>query len=358
MKERSKRTLITCAAVLGLLLLGITVTLILRRGDRDASAETVLASGSETAESFDSEYWDSESTTAARTKEETESSESQSSETGATPEYTLKVTVLNVGQGSAAVLESSGEYMVIDCGDIDHAQTIVAYLKKVNPEKIKYLCLTHHDLDHVGGAKGVLLNFPVSEIWIADYEADTRTYYSLMETIKNTGIASLTPKPGRVFTLGACTVSINGPVKAYEEENSNSIAMTITDGTSTVYFGGDATVESETDTILSGYSVDSDVYVCNHHGSSTSSSELFVEALSPRYTIISCDGINGGYGHPTRKVLNTLKKAGSELYRTDTQGDIIFYFKGENGMFFEQEPTDNWEPGIFIESWNTINQAA
>ena len=330
-----------------------------------------MISGSESAEPFDQDYWtsipESEKPVTKEAKEDTSGLESpaphdesaedfKETETDPQKDWSLKVTVLNVGQGSAAVLVSPGktgpEYMVVDCGDTDHAQTIVSFLLRENPDSVRYLCLTHFDLDHIGGAKGVLKNFPVSSVWLSDYEADTRSYFSLMDYIRQNSVNTVLPKPGETFEFGECEITIVGPVKHYEEENSNSIAFIICDQyDNAAYFGGDATREAEEDSLNQGYLADADVLLVNHHGSSTSTSENFVAALSPEYAVISCDGPNGGYGHPTGRVLNTLKKQGCRLYRTDTQGDIIFYFERENGVRFEiEDPVENWEPGIYIET--------
>ncbi len=289
-------------------------------------------------------------TLSGKTDVRTDASEEMQNAVSAPPEkHTLKCTVLNVGQGSAAVFESGGRYLVVDTGSGSHAQNTVAYLKKQNAERIEILCLTHWDADHIGGCVGVLKNFSCDRILSAGYEGNTRTYRSFTEEITDQQKELTVPSPGDEFSFGDCTLRMNGPVRLYENENSNSLSMTVSDGINTVYIGGDATEESEKDMTAAGLIRHADVYICNHHGSSSSSCEAFISALSPSYAVISCDGENGGYGHPAKKVLNRLLNAGAAIYRTDSQGDIVFYFDGEGHVIFEKEPTDNFEPGVFTE---------
>ena len=89
-------------------------------------------------------------------------------------------------------------------------------------------------------------------------------------------------------------------------------------------FMGDAGVETEKE-ILKKYNLsDIDVLKVGHHGSKTSSSEYFIDEMSPKYSVISV-GKNNRYGHPNKEVLNNLEN--SKIYRTDQDGSIMFKIK-------------------------------
>jgi len=87
---------------------------------------------------------------------------------------------------------------------------------------------------------------------------------------------------------------------------------------------GDAGVEVENDLIEKYYLKDIDILKIGHHGSKTSSSELFVDEINPKYSIISV-GKNNRYGHPNDSVLDNLED--SKIYRTDINGSIMFQIK-------------------------------
>ncbi len=302
----------------------------------------ILASGSAEAENLDP-YWTSD--TVDNPAEQVVSVPWLGGMEGM-PGYTLKGTVLYVGQGSAAVFCSGGEYVIVDCGSSSgYEQNLIAFLKKLEPVSIKYLILTHWDVDHIASAKGVLQNFQVDTVIGSGYtlSEEFRTYTSLMGYISENAVPFIVPAAGSRYFFGDCEITFNGPVREYEDENSNSLSMIISDGKSSLYIGGDTTVESEKDIIGSGAELKSDIYICNHHGSSSSSCKAFIEAVSPEYTVISC-GSGNDYGHPARTVLERIQDSGSALYRTDTQGDINFWLY-ESGPVFELLPTDNWEPG-------------
>ena len=328
----------------------IIVIAIIARGIASLFSETpseTIIQGTEESGSFDSAYWNSAKT---ETKPSASSDNSMTGEQETVPDigsHSLYCVILDVGQGSCTILESGGEYVVIDTGDTDHAQVPVAYLKKIGVSEIKYIINTHWDNDHCGATLGLYKNFTCGPLIGADYVAETRTYQSVHEQINEGFIEFIVPKIGDIYQFGSCRILVNGPVRYdYEEENSNSISMIVTDGYSRMYIGGDTTIESEADILATGADVDCDIYLCNHHGSSTSTSAEFVRAMTPNDTIISC-GKDNDYGHPARRVLKTLQESGTSLYRTDMQGDIILTFYGNQGYRFEEAPCDDWTPGVY-----------
>ena len=115
--------------------------------------------------------------------------------------------------------------------------------------------------------------------------------------------------------------------KIYDNENDNSNVMYLNIDNYKVLFMGDASTKVEED-ILKKYNIENiDILKVGHHGSNTSSSNIFVNEIKPNYSIISV-GKNNKYGHPNIEVLNTLKK--SIIYRTDEDGSIIFRLKNDN----------------------------
>ena len=278
----------------------------------------------------------------------TDDAEDPESDDGETVFSEISVTILVVGQGSAALIESAGEYALIDTGSTDRAQVPIAVLKRIGAERITLLVNTHWDNDHCGATIGILKNFQVEHFAGAGYETETRTYQRIREYLAEEKIELEISKPGDTYTVGSCCITIVGPVRTdYEGENNRCISLILSDGKSRVFFGGDTEVEGESDLLASGVDLDCDVYICNHHGSADASSRPFLEALSPEYTVISC-GRDNEYGHPAKRTLDTIRDCGSLLYRTDLQGDIVFRMT-EKGLVFEQDPTEDWTPGVYMQ---------
>ncbi len=264
--------------------------------------------------------------------------------------YRALIHILDVGQGSAALIESGGEFMLIDGADADYSSYVVAYLKARGVQKLKYVIATHYDADHINGIVGALNVFEVETIMGPDYAADTHIYSSLMNTIDEKGYDMIHPQVGDEYHMGLLKFTILGPCGTeYEDENSYSIAVRITDGNSSVLIAGDATAVSEAEMVANAkvndqLSLASDIYVVNHHGSSTSSSGVFVKAVSPSYLVISC-GKGNEYGHPHSSVMKTLENSGAALFRTDLQGDILFAFTWD-GIVWMQEAVSDWSVGV------------
>ena len=353
-KPHSRKTVRLTGIILAVIILAavamITVPILIHMiPEKPESVIETLIEGTVESGSFDEEYWNSPATqkpAAEPAGTENAKQESAGNEIDDIGSHSLYCTILDVGQGSCAVLESGGEYVVIDTGDTAHAQVPVAFLKRIGVTDIKYVVNTHWDNDHCGATIGIYRNFNCGPLIGADYEADTRTYSSIREMIDG-GVEFIAPKPGQEFQFGSCSILVNGPVRYdYEEENSNSISMIVTDGYTRMYIGGDTTVESEEDIIASGADLDIDIYICNHHGSNSSTGKSFVSELTPDDTVISC-GKDNDYGHPAKRVLETLQESGTTLYRTDIQGDIVMTFYGNQGYRFDQEPCNDWTPGVY-----------
>lgn len=104
--------------------------------------------------------------------------------------------------------------------------------------------------------------------------------------------------------------------------NNNSIVIRVEHGENTFLFAGDAAEESEADMMVSGLPLQAQVLKVGHHGSSSSTSKAFLDAVHPDYAVISC-GRDNSYGHPTAETLTTLREAGVQVFRTDEQGSIV-----------------------------------
>ena len=117
-------------------------------------------------------------------------------------------------------------------------------------------------------------------------------------------------------------ISLAPNADSYADLNSYSIVAKLTCGQKSFLFTGDAEADSEEEMLHAGYDLRSDVLKCGHHGSSTSTSAAFLQAVQPTYAVISC-GVDNDYGHPHRETLDKLNDAGVQIYRTDEQDTIL-----------------------------------
>ncbi len=247
-------------------------------------------------------------------------------------EQTMTVHFIDVGQGDAAlIVMPSGETMLIDAGPNASEKNLLAYLEKISVKTIDYAIFTHPHEDHIGGADSVLRTYPVETVILPDADASTATYERMLDAIDDADCACITAQSGDTYSLGAAQFTILAPNSdTYNNTNNYSIVLRLTYGKSAFLFTGDAEILSE-DEILSIYGtagLRADVLKLGHHGSSTSTSDPFLDAVSPQIAIASC-GRGNEYGHPHLETREKLTKRGITFLRTDVNGTIRILTDGE-----------------------------
>ncbi len=240
---------------------------------------------------------------------------------------TLEVIYLDVEQADATLLFCDGETMLIDTGYWEDVDILLDYLEAYEVETIDYLVLTHADSDHIGGAADVLREFEVEEVFFSDFEKENSSYMSLLDALSEEGLTAWLPEPGYTVDFGGATVTFLGPVGEWDTPNNTSICLRIDHGVNSFLFTGDAEGEAEEALVESGQELAATVYKVGHHGSYTSSTETFLNAVKPQYAVISC-GEENDYGHPHTSTLKRLEAVGAQIYRTDTQGTLVFVSDG------------------------------
>ncbi len=257
---------------------------------------------------------------------------------------------IDVGQGDATLLCSpDGEYMLIDCGPTASGEYLVKYLKDVGVDTLEYLILTHPHEDHYGGTPDVIDAFAVENFIIHQDFYETYPYDIYIDTFsyfKDTEI--IYAEAGDKFEFADCAdFMILSPKEAdFENLNNSSMSLKLVFGSTSFLFTGDAESRLEKEMLASGYNLDSDVFQAGHHGSSTSNKKSFVNAVSPRYAVISC-GEDNDYGHPHKETVETFEKCGVEMLRTDEMSNIVLFSDGSAVGFAEdfgdgerQQPKD------------------
>ncbi|AGB19619.1 ComEC/Rec2 family competence protein [Thermoanaerobacterium thermosaccharolyticum] len=255
----------------------------------------------------------------------------------------LKVHFLDVGQGDSIFIQSpSGKTMLIDAGVPQMGNKVVNYLKNLGVKKIDILVGTHPHEDHIGGMDYVIDNFDIGQFYMPKVTTNTKTFEYVLNAARNKGLKIDVAKAGVSLDLGpeasAMMIAPNGT--KYDDLNEYSAVIKLNYGDTSFLFTGDAGAESEKEMINQGYDLKSDVLKIGHHGSSTSTTAAFLDAVDPEYAVISC-GKGNDYGHPHSVTLKKLKARNIPVYRTDECGTIVATSDGHSISF-------NVKPGDYV----------
>ncbi|CDI48874.1 ComEC/Rec2 family competence protein [Clostridium tetani] len=265
---------------------------------------------------------------------------SEQSPTSKSNNGNLKVHYINVGQGDSILVQQDNENMLIDAGPNSSSEKLVNYLKQNGIKEIKYLVATHPHEDHIGGMNKVINNFKVESVYMPKKIANTKTFKNMVEAMKKNNLKAKTPHVGDKINLGDAKFTILWP-NEQEQNNTNNYSIVLKGqyGKNTFLFTGDAEQLVEKSILGNNTDIRAEVLKLGHHGSSTSTSDKFLEKVNPKYAVASCEKGNS-YGHPHREIVKKLKDKNIKLYRTDENGDIVLISDGKNIKF-------NVEPGSY-----------
>ena len=244
----------------------------------------------------------------------------------------LRVDFLNVGQADCALLSTNGHYMVIDGGNNGDADRILSYLEGQGVEKLDAVVGTHPHEDHIGSLDAIINHFDVDAVYMPKIMHTSKTFEDVLDAVANKGLKIKSPSPGDTIDFNGLEIEVLGPQREYKDFNNNSIVLKVNAGETAFLFTGDAEETAEKDILQAGYDLQADVLKVGHHGSSTSSSQAFLQAVKPKYAVISV-GVGNSYHHPEEEALQRLQSIGAEIYRTDLQGDIVCTTDGKNIAF-------------------------
>lgn len=250
-----------------------------------------------------------------------------------------KVWFFDVGQGDSELIQTPGGlHVLIDAGTAECAEDLVLQLQQLGVRRLDAVIATHPHADHIGGMDKVLQQFAVGSYYMPEIAGDavptTATYTRVLEALDSRGIPASRAEPGvEVVREQGCTLELLAPRgSGYKDLNNYSAAAMLTVGEKKFLFTGDAEKESEREMLEAGADLKADVLKCGHHGSKTSTSEAFLQAVAPSAAVISC-GRGNDYGFPPKETLARLKRHGVAVYRTDTQNTVCATTDGREIAF-------------------------
>lgn len=234
----------------------------------------------------------------------------------------FSILFIDVGQADSMLVRCGGEAMLVDGGNVGDSDLLATVLKKQGVDELDYVVCTHAHEDHAGGLPGALHQAKLDHALAPVTEADNRPFSKFVEAAARQGVPIEVPEPDDTFSLGDATVEVLGPRGDYDDTNNTSIVLRLTYGDTSFLLTGDMEAGAEQDLLDAGCDVSAGLLKVGHHGSSSSTSCRFLEAVAPEYAVISCETGND-YGHPHDETLRNLSDASVKLYRTDMQGDIL-----------------------------------
>jgi competence protein ComEC len=255
----------------------------------------------------------------------------------------LELTAIDVGQGdSLLVCFPDSKLLLIDGGGvlafgphrstrIDIGEDVVSpYLWSRSIRKIDVVALTHAHDDHAGGLPAVIENFHPSELWTGAM-APSAAWSAVRQEASAENVKILALTAGRSFDFGGAHIEVISPPAGYvpgsSPTNNDSLALRVTYGQRSLLLTGDMEKPMERIALAGVEPLRADILKVGHHGSNTSSIDPFLDAVSPRFAVIS-DGFENTFRHPHPQVLQRLAAHHASVLRTDQNGLITLRTDG------------------------------
>jgi competence protein ComEC len=236
----------------------------------------------------------------------------------------IKMTLLDVGQGLSAVVQTANHLLVFDTGakfssDSDMGKTVIMpFLQYQGIGRIDKLIVSHGDNDHIGGAESVMLGIPTETVMT-----------SVPQQLA--GYSPIACKSGQAWVWDQISFTVlSPPPEKFISENDNSCVLKIQSAQGTVLLTGDIEAEAEF-WLVASYreKLKADVLIAPHHGSKTSSSANFLQTVQPEYVLISA-GFRNQFGHPHKDVLSRYKNLKTKWLNTADSGAISISQKNDS----------------------------
>lgn len=257
------------------------------------------------------------------------------------PTGSFKFTLLDVGQGLASVIQTKHHTLIYDTGPTYGEQSdagqriIVPFLKTLRIKRLDKIIISHSDLDHRGGLN-TLYQYPHDEIITSE-----------PHRLKQLATKCL---PGQEWEWDGVHFIFINPIVEHKKRNNVSCVLKVTANGKSVLLTGDIEQYAEGEIIKQFEDLlKSDVLLVPHHGSLTSSSQGFIDAVSPQYALFPV-GKNNRYQFPRLEILQRYQASGIKSLLAWQTGAIIFYFGGEDDL----TPPILWRD-TFNHYWNPLS---
>jgi len=250
-------------------------------------------------------------------------------ETSLNQENNMITHFIDVGQGDCILIQVNNKNLLIDSGTSDSKEKLIKYLKKINVTRLDYVVETHPHEDHIGGMSSIIRTFDIGKFYAPKAIVSSEVFVDMVRALREKNLKIIVAQPNISMNLGPSTnCTMLSPNKTtYENTNDYSCVIKVSYKNSSYLFTGDIETQAEYELLGNDYDLKADVLKVGHHGSKTSTSQEFLNKVSPKIAIISC-GFYNTFGHPAKETLDKLKKMNTIIYRTDFDETIILTSDG------------------------------
>jgi competence protein ComEC len=244
----------------------------------------------------------------------------------------MELHLIDVGQGDAiAVRTPRARWVLIDAGDTwrngDAGQRIVAPYLRRRGGSVALLIMSHPHADHIGGVASVIERVPVATIWDGGFIQGSSVYATVLDAARRRAIEWRRAPAGRTVDVDGVRFTVLAPdsVEVSRSRDANEASVVVMaeyDGVRTILTGDLERNEERELVARYGESLRADLLKVGHHGSATSTTPVFLEAVAPRLALVSV-GAGNRYGHPDAAVMQRLRESGAQVLRTDDDGSVV-----------------------------------
>lgn len=270
--------------------------------------------------------------------------------------FDLRVEFFDIGQGDSSMIHlPNNQQILIDGGPnegvLDHLDKSMPFFDK----KIEIVILTHGDADHLAGLVEVIQDYRVERVYMPNWEHTSGLFKTWKKLLKENEVEVTYIEQGLVLNIGDASMEFLHPSELTSEGrsiNDESVVCKFIYHELDILFTGDISIPVEERLVFSyGEQLEAEILKVPHHGSKSSSSDIFIDTVQPGIAVIQA-GKENKFNHPHERVLYRYDKSGVNIFRTDILGTIEYGYAGDG--VYHNKGMESFISWLFGENWERV----